>query len=119
MPLQGSFAKGLNDPFQLLVPNSCPNVSDSMLRSRDVWSSPLEYDATGQQLAKMFTQNFKRLVMRVLWRDFLITCFNSFQVRPKLSREHLAFLFAIQEHGGPRIQGLKSRGKSNDLPSQL
>jgi phosphoenolpyruvate carboxykinase (ATP) len=49
------------DPiFGLAVPRSVPGVPEGVLRPRDSWRSPAEYDAKASQLADMFVANFEK-----------------------------------------------------------
>jgi phosphoenolpyruvate carboxykinase (ATP) len=48
------------DPiFNLDVPVSCPAVPVEVLKPRNTWSSPAEYDVQAAKLARMFADNFK------------------------------------------------------------
>jgi phosphoenolpyruvate carboxykinase (ATP) len=48
------------DPlFGLPVPQACPGVPPELLRPRDTWPNPSEYDARARQLAALFRENFK------------------------------------------------------------
>jgi phosphoenolpyruvate carboxykinase (ATP) len=47
------------DPiFGVEVPISCPDVPDSILRPRDTWPNPNDYDEQAKLLARMFQDNF-------------------------------------------------------------
>ncbi len=49
------------DPiFNVYVPTECPNVSPEILKPRNVWQDKDAYDAKAHELAKLFTENFKR-----------------------------------------------------------
>jgi phosphoenolpyruvate carboxykinase (ATP) len=49
------------DPvFGVEVPTDCPGVPSQVLRPRETWKSPSEYDVKAQQLAKLFNDNFKQ-----------------------------------------------------------
>jgi phosphoenolpyruvate carboxykinase (ATP) len=49
------------DPvFGVEVPTECPGVPPQVLRPRETWSNPAEYDAKAQHLAKLFNDNFKQ-----------------------------------------------------------
>ena len=53
------------DPvFGVLVPESCPGVPREVLRPRDTWKSPSDYDAKARQLASLFQANFKPYASR-------------------------------------------------------
>ena len=48
------------DPiFGVEVPRHVPGVPDEVLRPRDTWSDPAEYDARARELAAMFVANFE------------------------------------------------------------
>jgi len=48
------------DPiFNLDVPVSCPAVPAEVLKPRNTWSSPADYDLQAVKLARMFADNFK------------------------------------------------------------
>ena len=48
------------DPiFNLEVPTSCPAVPPDVLKPRNKWSSPGDYDLQASKLARMFADNFK------------------------------------------------------------
>ncbi len=48
------------DPlFGVLVPQACPGVPAELLRPRDAWPDPTEFDARARQLANLFRDNFK------------------------------------------------------------
>ena len=46
--------------FGLLVPESCPNVPDAILRPRETWSDSGDYDATAADLRGRFVANFEK-----------------------------------------------------------
>jgi len=49
------------DPlFNLEIPASCPDVPTGVLQPRNTWSRPEDYDRQAAELARMFTENFKR-----------------------------------------------------------
>jgi phosphoenolpyruvate carboxykinase (ATP) len=45
--------------FNLDVPTACPGVPSEVLKPRNTWVNPAEYDAQAAKLAKMFVDNFK------------------------------------------------------------
>jgi phosphoenolpyruvate carboxykinase (ATP) len=45
--------------FNLDVPTACPGVPSEVLKPRNTWVNPAEYDAQAAKLAKMFIDNFK------------------------------------------------------------
>ena len=48
------------DPiFRLNVPQSCQGVPTALLRPRDTWPSPVDYDISARRLASLFQANFK------------------------------------------------------------
>ena len=48
------------DPvFNLDVPVACPGVPATVLRPRETWARPAEYDAQAAKLAAMFVENFR------------------------------------------------------------
>jgi phosphoenolpyruvate carboxykinase (ATP) len=48
------------DPlFGVLVPQSCPGVPPQLMRARDTWPDPAQYDAAARRLAAQFHANFK------------------------------------------------------------
>ena len=48
------------DPvFGVLVPNTCPDVPDEVLKPRNTWADKAAYDAQAQKLASMFVKNFE------------------------------------------------------------
>lgn len=49
------------DPiFGLAVPGQVPGVPDTVLRPRENWQNPADYDAKASQLADMFAANFEK-----------------------------------------------------------
>src|SRR5262249_46830766 len=49
------------DPiFGVLVPESCPGVPPELLRPRDTWTNPADYEARARQLAALFQNNFQQ-----------------------------------------------------------
>jgi phosphoenolpyruvate carboxykinase (ATP) len=49
------------DPiFNVQVPSSCPEVPSEVLRPRNTWPKPEEYDVQARKLAQMFVDNFKK-----------------------------------------------------------
>lgn len=51
------------DPvFGLSIPNSCPNVPESVLIPRKTWSDKDAYDAKARELHSMFEANYKKFV---------------------------------------------------------
>jgi phosphoenolpyruvate carboxykinase (ATP) len=49
------------DPiFGLAVPRQVPGVPDTVLRPRENWQNPADYDAKASQLADMFAANFEK-----------------------------------------------------------
>jgi phosphoenolpyruvate carboxykinase (ATP) len=48
------------DPFfGLAVPMACPDVPSGVLKPRDTWPNPADYDRQAAKLASMFVQNFE------------------------------------------------------------
>jgi phosphoenolpyruvate carboxykinase (ATP) len=48
------------DPtFGLMVPEACPGVPAQLLRPRETWPDPAEYDARARQLAGLFRKHFQ------------------------------------------------------------
>jgi phosphoenolpyruvate carboxykinase (ATP) len=45
--------------FNLDVPTSCPDVPSDVLKPRNTWTSPADYDAQAAKLARMFVDNFR------------------------------------------------------------
>jgi phosphoenolpyruvate carboxykinase (ATP) len=49
------------DPiFGVLVPDTCPNVPDEVLKPRNTWANPSAYDEQAKKLARLFNDNFKK-----------------------------------------------------------
>jgi len=46
--------------FNLSMPKSCPDVPNAILNPRDTWRNEAEYDKVALNLAKLFTNNFKK-----------------------------------------------------------
>src|SRR5262249_52744695 len=47
------------DPvFGVLVPQNCPGVPPEVLRPRNTWRNPADYDALAARLANLFRANF-------------------------------------------------------------
>jgi phosphoenolpyruvate carboxykinase (ATP) len=60
--LDGTLAKVPFTPdpvFGVLVPQVCPGVPAELLRPRDAWPDPTEFDARACHLASLFRDNFK------------------------------------------------------------
>ncbi|MFW6330963.1 MAG: phosphoenolpyruvate carboxykinase (ATP) [Gemmatimonadota bacterium] len=54
------------DPvFGLQVPDHVPGVPDELLRPRQTWEHPSEYDRQAEELAGMFRQNFEKFAANV------------------------------------------------------
>jgi phosphoenolpyruvate carboxykinase (ATP) len=54
------------DPnFGLLIPEGCPDVPNEVLKPRNTWADKRAYDATAQDLAKQFEENFKQFESHV------------------------------------------------------
>ncbi len=54
-------AKTWTDPiFGLHVPEKVEGVPDKLLRPRETWQNPADYDAQATKLADMFAENFKK-----------------------------------------------------------
>lgn len=49
-----------DEVFGLAVPVRAPGVPSEVLRPRDTWADPAEYDAAARKLAGMFRDNFQR-----------------------------------------------------------
>jgi phosphoenolpyruvate carboxykinase (ATP) len=45
--------------FNLDVPRSCPGVPPEVLKPRNTWKRPADYDEQAHRLARMFAENFK------------------------------------------------------------
>jgi phosphoenolpyruvate carboxykinase (ATP) len=53
------------DPiFGVLVPEACPGVPSELLRPRNVWKNPAEYENRARHLASLFQANFKSYAAR-------------------------------------------------------
>ncbi|HVC20643.1 MAG TPA: phosphoenolpyruvate carboxykinase (ATP) [Vicinamibacterales bacterium] len=50
----------LDPVFNVEVPTSCPDVPSEVLRPRNTWTKPDEYDIQARKLARMFIENFKK-----------------------------------------------------------
>lgn len=49
------------DPiFGVLVPDICPGVPAAILKPRETWIDPSQYDASARKLASLFQANFKK-----------------------------------------------------------
>jgi len=49
------------DPrFGFEVPTTCPGIDDTLLRPRDAWRNPKEYDEAATRLAESFRENLKQ-----------------------------------------------------------
>jgi len=46
--------------FGLHVPVECPNVPSEVLKPRNTWQNPADYDEQAKKLAGMFAENFKK-----------------------------------------------------------
>jgi phosphoenolpyruvate carboxykinase (ATP) len=46
--------------FGVMMPDSCPNVPEEILHPRNTWEDKHAYDATANQLAEKFNENFKK-----------------------------------------------------------
>ncbi len=46
--------------FKLQIPTSCPNVPSEILKARNTWPNPLDFDVTAKKLAAQFTANFEK-----------------------------------------------------------
>jgi phosphoenolpyruvate carboxykinase (ATP) len=60
--LNGSLADASFSPdpvFGLFVPQTCPGVPGELLRPRDAWKDPAEYEVQARQLAGLFRKNFE------------------------------------------------------------
>ncbi|MBN4016638.1 phosphoenolpyruvate carboxykinase [Rhodospirillaceae bacterium AH-315-P19] len=66
--LDGRLAKApmTTDPnFGMAVPESCPDVPDGVLNSRDTWADKQAYDTTARDLTQRFEENFKQFEKHV------------------------------------------------------
>ncbi len=57
--LEGA-ATRLDPIFGLAVPERIEGVPDKLLRPRDTWQNPTDYDAQAAQLADLFVENFEK-----------------------------------------------------------
>ena len=56
----------VRDPvFGLQVPTTCPGVPDEVLQPRQTWQDKEAYDLQAQELATMFSANFKQFADQV------------------------------------------------------
>jgi len=46
--------------FGFQVPTTCPGIDDKLLRPREAWQHPKEYDRAAQELAARFRENLKQ-----------------------------------------------------------
>jgi phosphoenolpyruvate carboxykinase (ATP) len=46
--------------FNIDVPNACPDVPEEVLKPRNTWTNPADYDAQAAKLARMFVDNFTK-----------------------------------------------------------
>jgi phosphoenolpyruvate carboxykinase (ATP) len=54
------------DPiFGLQIPRHCPGVPDELLRPRNTWANPAEYDARARSLREQFIHNFEQFASEV------------------------------------------------------
>jgi phosphoenolpyruvate carboxykinase (ATP) len=51
-------AFGKDPVFNLDVPDTCPDVPTDVLKPRNTWPNPADYDAQAKKLARMFVENF-------------------------------------------------------------
>jgi phosphoenolpyruvate carboxykinase (ATP) len=66
--LQGELAAVPFTPdrvFGVFVPERCPGVPAEVLRPRNTWPNPAEYDAQAHRLADLFQENFKPFAAQV------------------------------------------------------
>ena len=49
----------LDPVFNLNVPRSCPGVPAEVLKPRNTWKRPADYDEQASRLARMFAENFQ------------------------------------------------------------
>jgi phosphoenolpyruvate carboxykinase (ATP) len=60
--LEGKLDKAeyTKDPFfNLMIPNSCPEVPEDILNPKNTWADKKAYDEQAKKLANMFVENFK------------------------------------------------------------
>ena len=51
----------VQDPnFGFHVPTTCPGIDDKLLRPREAWRNPDEYDRTARELTERFRENLKQ-----------------------------------------------------------
>jgi phosphoenolpyruvate carboxykinase (ATP) len=54
------------DPnFGLMIPQTCPDVPETVLNPRNTWADKAAYDATAHEVARMFEENFKEFESQV------------------------------------------------------
>ena len=54
------------DPvFQIQVPEACPGVPAEILRPRENWKNPADYDAKARHLTNLFQSNFQNYASHV------------------------------------------------------
>ena len=54
------------DPnFGLMIPQTCPDVPETVLNPKNTWSDKAAYDATAHEVARMFEENFKEFESQV------------------------------------------------------
>jgi len=66
--LSGSLASMPTRPdpvFGVGVPQACPGVPPELLRPRDTWKNPSDYDAKARHLATLFQSNFQNYSSQV------------------------------------------------------
>lgn len=51
--------------FGLHMPHRCPQVPSEILHPKNTWNDPQEYDRKGQELAKLFQDNFRQFASEV------------------------------------------------------
>jgi len=49
-----------NNVFGLAIPNSCPDIPDHILDSRNTWDDKIKYDTKAAELADAFIENFHK-----------------------------------------------------------